>query len=317
MNKIQIFALGAILAGGALTANAQEAADSTSLIEPGVTYVAPLFEYPIAPEDIAEFGAKCDWLAENFWNPLDLKTKDAVDQGKLNDAFKVYATTIQYASKDKVTASVDKLMKNLQKNPMLLYQMTKAAEENIYGPRAEIWIDELYAKILTSALGNKKFPKTKRARYELQLKQLNNTMTGNKPAEFDFTRSNGEPARYFPMATPTIIIFGDPDCDDCRMGKLRMQSNVAFSKAVTDGKLNVLFIIPDPEEGWQSKVTDFPTNWTVGGSESVSEKYDLREIPEVYVIGSDGKIVAKHVRVMKAMQIALGLVEDKGLRVKS
>lgn len=309
INRIKLFSIGMAIIGATAVAMAQEANDSTYLIDPGVMYSAPLFEYPTAPEDISDFTAKCDWLADNFWKPFDFKNNEAVDQGKLNQAFQVYATTIQYADKDKVTLAVDKLMKNLQKNPMLLYQFTKAAEETIYGPRAEIWIDELYARILTSALMNKKFPKTKRARYELQLKQLNGTMVGKRPAEFEFVRSNGEPAKYFPMSTPTIIIFGDPDCNDCRIGKLRMQSNVSFSKAVANGKLNVLFIIPDPEDGWQSKVNDFPKNWSVGASDTVSEIYDMREIPEVYVIGSDGNIVEKHVGVLKAMQTAMSLIE--------
>lgn len=307
--SIRKLALLALLLGAGATASAQEANDSIDLIDQGVMYMDPLFEYPIAPEELTDFRAKCDWLAENFWNPLDIKTKEAVDQAKLNHAFQVYATTCQYATKEKVTAAVDKLLKSLQKNPMLLYQMTKAAEENIYGPRAEVWIDELYAKILTSALANKKFPKTKRARYELQLKQLNGSMIGNAPAMFDFVRPNGESAKYFPMSTPTIIIFGDPDCDDCRMGKLRMQSNIAFSKAVTDGKLNVLFIIPDAENGWEAKVADFPKNWTVGASDTVAEIYDMREIPEIYVVGSDGKIVEKNIGVMKAMETALSLLE--------
>lgn len=309
INKIKLILMGLALAGAASVAVAQEANDSTDLIDPGVMYQDPLFEYPVAPEELVDFRDKCDWIAENFWNNLDLKDKEAVDQSKLNHAFQVYATTCQYASKDKVTAAVDKLLKNLQKNPLLLYQMTKAAEENIYGPRAEIWIDELYTKILSSALSNKKFPKSKRPRYELQLKQLNASTIGKRPALFDFVRADGEPAKYFPMSTPTVIIFGDPDCDECRMGKLRMQSNVNFSKAVADGKLNVLFIIPDPEDGWQSKVADFPKNWSVGASDTVSEIYDMREIPEIYVIGSDGNIVEKHIGVMKAMETALSLLE--------
>ena len=193
---------------------------------------------------------------------------------------------------------------------MLLYQMTKAAEEDIYGPRAEVWIDELYVRILKAALASKKFPASKRARYELQLRQLEGTMIGSAPEKFDFVRPNGDAARYFPMATPTIIIFGNPDCDDCRMGKLRMQSNVAFSKAVADGKVNVLFIIPDAEEGWQSQLTDFPSNWTVGASDSVADIYDLREIPEVYVISSDGKVVNKHIGVLDAIATTLSLIDS-------
>ncbi len=306
--NIKILTVSAALLFGSATLLAQENNDSTALIEPGVIYVDPLFEYPIAPEELSSFSEKCDWLADNFWNGLDVKSKDAVDQNKINDAFKVFATTCQYASKEKVTAAVDRLMKNLQKNPTLLFQMTKAAEETIYGPRAEFWIDELYAKILSAALANKKFPSSKRARYELQLKQLENSLMGKTPARFDFVRPNGDPAQYFPMSTPTIIIFGDPECDECRMGKLKMQSNVEFSKAVNDGKINVLFIIPDAESDWKEKVADFPKNWTVGASDTVADIYDIREVPEIYIIDSEGKVSNKHIGVVKAMSAALSLI---------
>lgn len=290
-------------------ASAQSVNDSTELIEPGVMYVEPLFEYPVAPEEITDFREKCNWLMNNFWTPFDIKAKEAVDQRKLNHAFQVYATTAQYADKDVATMSIDKLMKNLQKNPILLYQLTKAAEETIYGPRAQFWIDELYARILSSALTNKKFPQAKRSRYEQQLKQLDNSLLGNTPGKFNFVRPNGDAAQYFPMATPTILIFGDPDCDECRMGKLRLQSNVIFNKAVTDGKINVLFIIPDPEDGWQKQVSDFPANWTVGASDTVAEILDIREIPEIYVIDSEGKIIAKHIGAVDAMNRALSLIK--------
>lgn len=309
--NIKMWAISALLLGVCQTAVAQtQPSDSTQLLDSGVMYLDPLFEYPMAPEEIEEFSEKCNWLAENFWNPLDIKAKEAVDQAKLNHAFQVYASTVQYADRQRVTAAVDRLLKNLQKNPMLLYQLSKAAEETIYGPRAEFWIDELYARILRAALANKKFPASKRARYEQQLRQLDATMIGNAPERFDFQRSNGDPAQFFPMSTPTIIVFGDPDCDECRMGKLRMQANVAFSKAVADGRINVLFIIPDPEEGWKEKVADFPKNWTVGASDTVADLYDLREVPEVYLINTEGKLVGKHIGILEAMNAALRLVDQ-------
>lgn len=287
---------------------AQDNASADPVIDNGILYVEPLFEYPTAPEELKEFSEKCDWLVENFWSPLDVKNKDAVDQVKLNHAFKVYATAAQYASKDKVNVALDKLMKSIQKNPTLLVQFTKAAEENIYGPRAEVWIDELYVKILRGALSCKKFPQSRRARYEEQLKQLENTLVGGTPAMFEFKRANGDDARYFPMSTPTVIIFGDPDCDDCRMSRLRMEANVAFSKAVADGRLNVLYIIPDPDEGWEKKLEGYPKAWTIGASDTVSEIYDLRDTPDIYLINADGKIVGKHLGTMAALQQSLQLL---------
>ena len=295
-----------------LPSMAQEVSDPEPEIDYGVMYLEPLFDYPIAPEELTEFGQKCDWLAENFWLPLDVKNQNAVDQVKLNHAFNVYATTAQYASKDKVNAALDKLMKNLQKNPTLLVQFTKAAEESIYGPRAEVWIDELYVKILRSALSSKKFPKTRRARYEEQLKQLENTLVGGTPAMFEFKRASGDDAKYFPMSTPTVIFFGDPGCADCRMSRLRMEANVAFSKAVTDGKINMLYIIPDPEPGWEKEVENLPRTWTVGASDTVSGIYDLRDSPDIYVIDGEGKIVAKHINSSQAIQKSMELLEGNG-----
>lgn len=305
--KISIMALAAICASDTF---AIETTDSAEVFDRGVMYVTPLFEYPVAPDNIESFSGKCDWLAENFWKSLNVKSKDAVDQIKLNHAFSTYATTCQYATKEKVSIAIDKLMKSIQKNPSLLLQFTKAAEESIYGPRAEVWIDELYVKILRNALASKKFPKSRKPRYEYQLKILEGSMIGSTPATFDFKRPNGDAAKYFPMTTPTIIIFGDPDCDDCRRSRLRMETNVAFTKAISDGKLNVLYIIPDPTDGWEKKVNGFPRNWTIGASETVADLYDMRQSPEIYVIDANGKIVEKHIDTLRAMEKSLSLINN-------
>lgn len=305
--KISIMALAAIYASNTF---AIENTDSAEVFDRGVMYVTPLFEYPIAPDDIESFSGKCDWLAENFWKSLDVKSKDAIDQIKLNHAFSTYASTCQYATKEKVSIAIDKLMKSIQKNPTLLLQFTKAAEESIYGPRAEVWIDELYVKILRNALASKKFPKSRKPRYEYQLKVLEGSMIGSTPATFDFKRPDGDAAKYFPMTTPTIIIFGDPDCDDCRRSRLRMETNVAFTKALSDGKLNVLYIIPDPTDGWEKKVNGFPRNWTIGASETVADLYDMRQSPEIYLIDASGKIVEKHIDTLRAMEKSLSLINN-------
>lgn len=301
------YAAIAVLSAFSTPLMAQE--DGSDMMEQdGTVYLAPLFEYPSAPEELGSMEDKCSWIVDNFWNLMDFKSTAPVDQAKLNHAFSVYAVGCQYAPKVKVEASADKLIKTLQKNPTLLVQFVKAAEENLYGPRADVWIDELYIKFLQGAISNKKISKARKARYESQLKQLQGTLVGATPPEFDFVRTNGDPAQYFAMSTPTILFFGDPDCDECRQGRLRMESNVAFSKAVTDGKINVLFIIPDAEDGWQKDVAGFPKGWVAGASDTVSDSYDLRQTPEVYLIGSDGKIVGKHLSPMGAMQQALSLI---------
>ena len=269
-----------------------------------VITIEPLFEYPVSPEEIVTLSDKSNWLMQHFWDNMDFKKKGAVNQSALNDAFKVYSLPMQWAEKAEVDKSVASLLDKIQKNPTLLLQFTKAAESSLYSERADIWIDEVYLKFLDAFLKNKKIPEIRKRRYERQMRQISNSLNGSIAPSFDFTTPTGTPGKFQPIGVFTIIEFGDPDCDDCRHAKLRMETDVRFSSLVERGLVNVLFILPDPVDGWQTKMTDYPANWVTGASDTVSDILDLRLTPSFYVIGKDGKIMEKNVSVDQAMKIA-------------
>lgn len=276
-----------------------------------VIIVDPLFEYPVAPEELTTLWDKSNWLIQHFWDQMDFKKKEALNQAAVNDAMKVYSFPMQWADKVEVDKSVDKLVAQLQKNPTLMVQFTKAAEEALYGDRANLLIDEVYVKFLNGILKSKKVSKARKARYERQLNQLQNTKIGELAPTFTFTTPTGNPASYEPIGVFTIIEFGDPGCDDCRHAKLKMETNVRFSKLVEKGLVNILFIVPDPEDGWQTKMTGFPSNWVIGASDTVSDKLDIRKTPSFFIIDKDGKLMAKNVNVDSAIGIALNENPDQ------
>lgn len=264
-----------------------------------VIEIEPLFEYIQAPEDLSSLQEKSDYLVEHFWDNMDFKTKDAVDQTALNHAFKVYSTPLRFSDKNKASVSVDKLIATLSKNPLLLLQFTKAAEENIFGPRADAWIDEVYEKFLQALIKNKKIPQARKDKYVKQLAMLENSTLGAKAPKFSFKDINGTEATYFPMATPTILIFGDPKNSDWRISRLRMETNTALTQAVDKGKINVLFIVPDYIEGWQNEVSNYPKGWKVGCGDKLGDILDLRAasglyFASVWFVDSEGNIVSKN-----------------------
>lgn len=279
-----------------------------SMISPAraeVIQIEPLFEYPVAPEEIVSLSDKSNWLMQHFWDKMDFKKKEAVNQAALNDAFKVFTLPMQWADKTEVDKAVDSMLAQLSKNPTLLLQFTKAAEESLYGQRAKIWIDEIYIKYIETFLKNKKISDSRKQRYRRQLTQLKNSAIGSLPPSFEFTTPTGNPGRFDPIGVFTIIEFGDPDCDDCRHAKLKMETDMKFSSLVDRGLVNVMFIIPDPVEGWQTQLATYPSNWVTGASDSVSDILDIRSTPSFYVIGKDGKIIAKNVSVEQAKTLAL------------
>ncbi len=272
--------------------------------------IEPLFEYPSAPESMDGLQERSEYLIEHFWDSMDFKNKSTVDQNALNDAFSIYSAPMRFADAAKVDASVDRLISSISKNPALSLQFAKAAEEALYGPRAYYWNDEIFIRFIDNVLSNKSIKKERKLRYERIKTQLSNTLQGSVPPEFDYVTPAGKTAHYHPNGVITVIEFGDPDCDDCRHAKLKMDTDIRFSTLVDKGKVNVLFIYADPEEGWEEKLSGYPQKWHVGASDEVADLYDLRDTPSIYVIDKEGHVAAKNIDVETAMTIASAAAEQ-------
>ena len=275
-----------------------------------VITIEPLFEYPVAPEELPTLQEKSDYLVEHFWDGFDFKAQ-AVDQNALNDAFRVYIGPIRWATFDKAMKSIDKLIGNYSKNPTLTLQFAKAAEENLYGPRAEIWIDEVYLKFLNALLSNKKIQANRKKKYETQLKTIEASKIGFAAPRFEFIDKEGTTKKYFPMSTPTLIIFGNPYDTDWRLTRLRMETNLQLTDALEKGKINIIYMVPGIDGDWVKETSSYPSTWIVGYSDDVKNVFDLRSTPCVYVIGGDGKIIQKNISLDAAIQTLLSQLSNQ------
>lgn len=308
-NTIQRILPSLLLLAGSATGYAQEVADSTSTGEYYVV-IPPLFDYPTAPEEIAGLQEKSDWLMDHFWDGMNFKNKTTVDQNALNDAFRTYVTPLRFADPAKAEASVTKLLADISKNGALSWQFAKAAEEALYGPRAEVWNDEIFLLFIDNVIKNKNIKKDRKTRYERLAKILRNSKRGSIPPEFDYETIDGKIAHYHPNGVITVLLFGNPADSESRYAALRMSTEVKFSKLVEQGKINVLYVLPTPQADWQKEMGSVPANWHAGKGETVNDLYDLRITPAIYVIDREGKVAAKNINVDTAMQIAAAAAEQ-------
>lgn len=313
MKYIWIWISALMLTAAIGISRAQSEQNANTISEDGIIVIEPLFEYPVAPEELNSLTLRCDWLMDHFWDPMDFKSSKTVDQNALNHAFGVYLSALEYANVKKGDESIDRLISQISKNPTLSLQFAKAAEENLYGPRVQwikSWYDPVFLKFINNVLKNKGIKKDRKKRYEQLSKLISHTMIGSVPPEFDYKTPDGKISHYHPNGVITVIEFGDPDNIESRMAKLKMDTDVQFSSLVEKGKINVLYIYPDNKDGWQEKLKGFPTQWYVGASEKVSDLYDLRKTPSIYVIDREGKVGAKNINVETAMAIAIAATEN-------
>lgn len=302
--RILHLAIGGLMATTSALFPAMLSAQDTRIV------IEPLFEYPSAPDSIPSLEGKSDWVVTNFWTPMDFSGNRAVDQSALNDAMRVFAVPMQWASADVTEKALAKIINESSRNPVLAIQLTKAAEEAFYGPRAPFWSDKIYLMFIDGLLKNKKVKQERKLRYKRTGEILRNTIIGSRPPKFNYLTPEGKRSTFTPNGIFTVIEFGDPGCDECRHARLKMESDVRFGKLVERGLVNVMFIIPDPEEGWQEDLKGYSPKWHVGGSDEVSDLYDLRESPSFYIIDQNGNVAAKNITVETALELTKSQMEQ-------
>lgn len=270
--------------------------------------IDPLFEYPVAPEELESIVDKSEYLLQHFWDQFDFKSTTPLNQIALNDAFSVYITPMRFASEKASVQSLDNLINKISNNPTYLVQFIKAAEEALYGPRAEIWSDEIYLRFLDAGIKNKKVSQSRKEKYQKRADLLRANTVGNPPRRFEFTDNNDRKQNYFPMSTPTIILFGDPEDTDWRLARLKYDTDTSITQALEKGKLNIIYIVMRDDIDWKNLVSNYSKYWKTGVVENVYDIFDIRAIPSAYLIDNEGKLIMKNAAPGQAFSKALELV---------
>lgn len=284
MNRIALY----IIIVSALFLSPRVYAQETIVLE-------PLFEYPVAPEEMTDLQSRSNFIVSNFWRQFDFDKK-SVGQSQLNHAFGVFASALPWANEKVADDAVDQLLKNLKKRPGLLYQFTLAAEESLYSPSADFWIDEVYLKFLNAVHSSKKIKDIRKARFELQRTPLANSLKGKPLPDFEIVSPAGDKISFNVSAPLNIVEFGSPSCFDCRMTKLKLDTDMDIAEMIEKGALSIWFVVPDAEseENWQAELSDYPSAWTVGAGNELDMLVDMRKTPSLYLLDGDGNIILKN-----------------------
>ena len=116
-----------------------------------------------------------------------------------------------------------------------MLRMTKAGEETLYGPRATMWIDEIYVRFLEAHGETEEAQGFPQGALSVPARQAQGSMEGSVAPDFSFVKPDGTPARFTPTGNYTLIEFGDPDCYDCTMAKLKLDTDAKVSDLLRTG----------------------------------------------------------------------------------
>lgn len=295
----KLIAVCAVSLGCTVIVCAHNSEDITDITDETQYVIPPLFQYVEAPDDLPDLQSRTDYLMDHFWDPFDFKNTKSVDQNALNHAFNVYVVSMQFASPKKVEDSLKKLIGKIKNNPGLSFQFAKAAEENLYGPRAELWGDPVYIAFAENAINNKKIRETQKKHFEDHLAVLKRSTVGSPFPSVKIFNKDAVVTSYRPAREFAIFEFTPPSCEDGLYSNLKLDISGVVNNLIDEGRLEVNIVVIDDKfpEG------SFPDKWNIYYSPTMSQEIDLRTVPSFYVIGKDGKIIGKNLHVDEAINL--------------
>lgn len=256
-----------------------------------------LFAYPLAPDTCSTLESRCNYIITHFWDNYDI-SKPITDGQAFEMTFRDFVDFFRYSHRNVVLGVVRDLVNKAQSNASNLQKLGEVAESALYGTEAEYWSDEVYAAFARSLASSKQLPKDKREHYAEQLARINAVQVG-AALDIEYTGLDGAKHRLseLPAAESYILLFVD-DTTDSTIGRLRLSTDVALNALLDSGQVVLVCLSTNKyNTDWANAAAGYASNWTVGCSEDLSKKLDLRTFPCCYVLDGERTIVNKALSV--------------------
>lgn len=253
-----------------------------------------LFPYPQAPDELTTLQERASYLVSHFWDRCNMQSA-ILNRDAFKGAFMDYISFLPYAQADTVHNSISRLIAAYEKAPDKLLTLAELAEDAVYNGNADYISDEIFLPFANAVVNNKKISKTNKARIAHEAKVLTQTQVGQVAPELKYTLSDGTTSTLSSTRGAHVLLFvNDPDCDECRMTRIRLSADHNINQLLDEGLLRIVSIYPDDYSAdWAQSVANYNSRWIVAATPDVEDEYDLRSTPALYYLNPEGVILSK------------------------
>ena len=253
-----------------------------------------LFPYPQAPDELTTLQERASYLVSHFWDRCNMQSA-ILNRDAFKGAFMDYISFLPYAQADTVHNSISRLIAAYEKAPDKLLTLAELAEDAVYNGNADYISDEIFLPFANAVVNNKKISKTNKARIAHEAKVLTQTQVGQVAPELKYTLSDGTTSTLSSTRGAHVLLFvNDPDCDECRMTRIRLSADHNINQLLDEGLLRIVSIYPDDYSAdWAQSVANYNSRWMVAATPDVEDEYDLRSTPALYYLNPEGVILSK------------------------
>lgn len=295
--KVHVLFLSCLLFIGLLGCTPQE---NKKVKDASATSTPKMFERPMPPPMLTDPKDQAAYLAVHFWDKFDFRDTMYCHMPNVTEqAFMSYISIFPHTTYEKVCEGVKKLLDSAAVEKVMYNYFLNKAQRFLYNPISEMRNDEYYIPFLEHAVISPQMSEADKVHVRYQLKLAKKNRPGEKALDFTYVLASGKVDHLYGVAAPYVLLmFYNPDCEECRHTTTMLNNSPVIKAAVASGKLKVLAVYPDENlESWKKHLPDMPKAWINGYDKSLDVKnyeiYDLKAIPTLYLLDKEKKVLLK------------------------
>ena len=273
------------------------------------------FPYPAIPKEIKDADKRLSFLIEHYWDRFDfadtsLLKRNIAEQG-LSNFLDILKSADSLTIKDGIEKFVGRFVcsdtASTEAKLVEEYFVGKM-EQYLYDYRSPMRNDALYIYFLQTISNSPLTGTFEREHYRYIINNLQKNRVGEIATDFAFTDRAGR-VRHLSsfIGRGIVLFFYDPDCHSCHSEMEQLIS----SSSLLNSNITVLAIYPGAEtDRWErgdifigkniqkslnskGDGTECIDGCSIGGEILSKDIYFIRELPSVYIIDKDGRVVFK------------------------
>lgn len=282
------------------------------LIATGMTSFAadgvPTITLPSIPDTLRTPQLRAAYLLHHFWDALD--TNDSVSAARLlEENFATYATLFPIVDQEEADAAASTLLTKVQASAGIYNETLATAEKYLAEPLSPVYNPEAFMAFLSSATAQRFTDDARLQRYDALLSTLSANRPGTQCADFTISLKGKSDTTLHGIikGIPTLLLFHDPECEDCSALIADMSTLTQLSQAIGNGNLQIVAVdLSGDEERWAADNSHIPSGWIDAFSPDAEvlndEIYYIPRFPSLYLINADGTIMLRDTTVEKVTE---------------
>ncbi len=260
-----------------------------------------VLQMPEIPSSLTSPTDRAAYLLEHFWDNMDFgdgkyaRNEKFVEQNVVN-----FLSVMPHAPSDAQVNAIETLYEKSSVDSTSLQLVDDMIETYLYGYDSPMYSEELFLNFVEARLASDFFDADSKVRDSMLRESILKNRIGTIATDFHFVTPSGTDATLLSTvadADKTILIFYDPECEDCHRAIAAIKESPALST------INVIAVYDGGEaDVWKDGLDDMPQGWIVGMTlESVEESgaYDFPATPTIFLLGENGVVLLKNTNVDK------------------